>query len=97
MQATEGLAVSSEKALEEKGIIFALTCFENGEDALKHLSRQEREQPDLILLDLNLPMTEGVADPVNAETIEDPGRHPQLIRIPFRYPSDQVARRRPLH
>lgn len=28
------------KALEEKGIIFALTCFENGEDALNHLSRQ---------------------------------------------------------
>jgi CheY-like chemotaxis protein len=48
------------KALQKKGLAFELTCFEDGEEALKSLSRQERDEPDVILLDLNLPMTEGV-------------------------------------
>jgi CheY-like chemotaxis protein len=48
------------KALQKKGFAFELTCFEDGEEALKSLSRQERDEPDVILLDLNLPMTEGV-------------------------------------
>ncbi len=48
------------KALQERGIAFELTCFDDGEEALKSLSRQERDEPDIILLDLNLPKTEGV-------------------------------------
>ena len=48
------------KALQERGIAFELTCFEDGEAAMKSLSGQERDEPDVILLDLNLPMTEGV-------------------------------------
>jgi two-component system response regulator len=48
------------KALQEKGIAFELTCFEDGAEALKSLSRQDGSAPDVILLDLNLPMTEGV-------------------------------------
>jgi len=48
------------KALEEKGIKCALTCFENGETALRNLSQQGRLLPDLILLDLHLPMADGV-------------------------------------
>ena len=46
------------KALQEKGITFELTCFEDGQTALKGLS--QRPPPDLILLDLNLPGTEGM-------------------------------------
>jgi len=49
------------KALQEKGIKFDLACFEDGDKALKALSRQESKAPDLILLDLNLPTTEGIA------------------------------------
>ena len=48
------------KALEEKGIKFALTCFESGETALRNLSQKGRLLPDLILLDLNLPMADGI-------------------------------------
>ena len=48
------------KALQEKGIVFELTCFEDGEEAVRSLLRQDRDEPDVILLDLNLPMTEGV-------------------------------------
>src|SRR5262245_2282335 len=48
------------KALEEKGIKCALTCFENGETALRNLSQKGRLLPDLILLDLNLPMADGI-------------------------------------
>jgi CheY-like chemotaxis protein len=49
------------KALQQKGIAFSLSCFENGEKALKALLRQDRKAPDLILLDLNLPTIEGIA------------------------------------
>ena len=76
------------KALEEKGILFALTCFENGEDALKHLSRQEREQPDLILLDLNLPMTEGVAVLQKIRSIPNLSKVPVAILSSSTSPSD---------
>ena len=48
------------KALQEKGIKFDLSCFENGDQALKALSRQDSKAPDLILLDLNLPTIEGI-------------------------------------
>jgi two-component system, chemotaxis family, response regulator Rcp1 len=48
------------KALEEKGIECDLTCFENGETALRNLSRQGRQVPDLILLDLHLPQADGI-------------------------------------
>jgi two-component system, chemotaxis family, response regulator Rcp1 len=48
------------QALAEKGIRFKLTCFEDGEEALKKLARVDGQAPDLILLDLNLPKTGGV-------------------------------------
>ena len=48
------------KALKEKGLKCALTCFEDGEKALKNLSQAGRLPPDLILLDLNLPGIDGV-------------------------------------
>jgi CheY-like chemotaxis protein len=64
------------KALQERGIAFELTCFEDGEEALKSLSRQERNEPDIILLDLNLPMTEGVEVLRRIRTI------PELFNVP---------------
>jgi len=48
------------KALQEKGIKFELTCFDDGQKALNSLAQQGRKAPDLILLDLNLPQTDGV-------------------------------------
>ena len=64
------------KALQDRGIAFELTCFENGEEALNSLSRQERNQPDIILLDLNLPMTEGV------EVLSRIRSIPELVNVP---------------
>jgi CheY-like chemotaxis protein len=64
------------KALQERGIAFELTCFENGEEALKSLSQQERNEPDIILLDLNLPMTEGV------EVLRRIRTMPELVNVP---------------
>jgi len=48
------------KALKEKGIAVDLTCFEDGQEALKSLLQPRRKVPDLILLDLNVPKIEGV-------------------------------------
>ena len=49
-----------ERALQAKGIAFEMTWFEDGDKALKTLSEQGNQAPDLILVDLNLPKTEGV-------------------------------------
>jgi len=48
------------KALQEQRIDCDLTCFENGEIALKNLSQKGRLLPDLILLDLKLPKADGM-------------------------------------
>ncbi len=48
------------RALREKGIECEMTWFEDGDKALKALSGHGSEAPDLILLDLNLPKTDGV-------------------------------------
>jgi two-component system response regulator len=73
------------KALQEKGIAFELTCFEDGEEALKSLSRQERNDPDIILLDLNLPMTEG------AEVLTRIRSIPKLVNVPIAILSSSVS------
>ena len=64
------------KALQEKGIAFELTCFENGEEALNSLSQRERTEPDIILLDLNLPLLEGV------EVLQRLRSIPGLVGVP---------------
>ena len=64
------------KALQEKGIAFELTCFDDGEEALKSLMREERHQPDIILLDMNLPMFDGT------EVLRRIRSKPKLDRIP---------------
>ncbi len=48
------------RALRERGIEFEMTWFEDGDKALKALSVDGSQAPDLILLDLNLPKTDGV-------------------------------------
>ncbi len=64
------------KALQEKGIKCALTCFEDGEKALKNLSQAGRLSPDLILLDLNLPGIDGV------EVLRKICTIPRLLKVP---------------
>ena len=89
------------KALQERGIAFELTCFDDGEEALKSLSRQERDEPDIILLDLNLPKTEGVEVLRRIRSIPKlvkcSCRHSHLIGIAHRRASHQAARRGPLY
>ena len=63
-------------ALREKGIACELTCFEDGRKALKGLARRGGEAPDLILLDLNLPDTEGV------EVLGKIRSMPRLLDVP---------------
>lgn len=64
------------KALKEWGIKYALTCFDDGEKALKNLSQAGRLSPDLILLDLNLPGIDGVDVLRKICTI------PRLVQVP---------------
>jgi CheY-like chemotaxis protein len=76
------------KALEEKGIAFELTCFENGEKALKDLSRPERENPDIILIDLNLPMIDGIEVLKRIRSIPKLGSVPVAILSSSASPTD---------
>ena len=64
------------RALREKGIEFVMTCFEDGEKALKALSENGSEAPDIILLDLNLPKTDGV------KVLETIRAIPELAGVP---------------
>lgn len=64
------------RALREKRIEFVMTCFEDGEKALKALSGGSDEVPDIILLDLNLPITNGV------EVLETIRAIPELADVP---------------
>ncbi len=64
------------KALQEKGIKFELTCFDDGQKALNSLAQQGCKAPDLILLDLNLPQTDGV------EVLRQIRNMPKLADVP---------------
>jgi two-component system, chemotaxis family, response regulator Rcp1 len=48
-----------EKALKTRGLSYTLTRFEDGEQAIRALERDEWGAPDLIILDLNLPRRGG--------------------------------------
>ena len=63
-------------ALQEKGIKFELTCFEDGRKALNSLSRHGLKAPDLILLDLNLPNIEGI------DVLREVRSMPKLAGVP---------------
>lgn len=50
-----------EKALRHHHIVHELSCYEDGEQAIAAMSKQDFAIPDLIILDLNLPKQEGFA------------------------------------
>ena len=66
----------TERALNNLKIAYDFYVLRNGEQLIDHLSRRDREQPDLLLLDLNLPKRTGL------EILEVMHQHPDLFR-PF--------------
>lgn len=48
-----------EKALKDRHITYELTCYEDGEQAVRELQKDDHTIPDLVLLDLNLPRRQG--------------------------------------
>lgn len=77
------------KALQEKGIAFELTCFEDGEEALNRLSEKERNRPDIILLDMNLPMFDGGEVLARIRSIPTLNRIPVAILTSSESPADR--------
>lgn len=53
-------AMTVRRALKELHVLNQLDHAENGEDALAHLRKDERNRPCLILLDLNMPVMNGI-------------------------------------
>ena len=51
---------AAEMALKESDVRFEMTWFEDGDQALKTLSRRDGKAPDIILLDLSLPRMAGI-------------------------------------
>lgn len=47
------------RALQRSGVTLNISHCETGDDALSYLQRDPDDRPDLILLDLNLPGTDG--------------------------------------
>ena len=82
------------KALKERGIKCSLTCFQDGEKALKNLSQAGRLEPDLILLDLNLPGIDGID--VLTKICTTPGllKVPVVILTSSESPSDMQRTQR---
>lgn len=64
------------RALKELNIVNRLENVENGEEALDYLRDSTREYPCLILLDLNMPVMNGI------EFLQTVKTDPQLKRIP---------------
>lgn len=54
-----GDAYLLEKALQARHILYTLTRYEDGEEGIRELSSDLAPIPDLILLDLNVPLREG--------------------------------------
>ena len=63
-------------ALLESGMTIDLSVAANGEDALMKLNVEERDYPDLILLDLNMPRING------HEVLKRIKHHDRLKKIP---------------
>jgi chemotaxis family two-component system response regulator Rcp1 len=67
------------KALDENGFAYAITRFEDGEEALQALCPDTGTPdivPDLILLDLNLPRSEGM------DVLRQIRQSPRLSEVP---------------
>lgn len=69
-------AMTVKRALKELHVSNPLTHVENGEEALAHLQDANQAQPCLILLDLNMPVMNGI------EFLHAVKALPELKRIP---------------
>ncbi|HWB85150.1 MAG TPA: response regulator [Bryobacteraceae bacterium] len=65
-----------EKALKHEGLAYELTCFEDGSQAIRALSRKDYAIPDLILVDLKLPRLDGF------EVLRSIHSQPALVGVP---------------
>jgi CheY-like chemotaxis protein len=66
-----------EKCLQARAISYELIRFEDGEQAMREISGEPTLDPDLILLDLNLPRVEGFDVLAKMRTI------PRLVGVPI--------------
>lgn len=64
------------RALKEISCTNPLVHVENGEEALAYLSNSDREKPCIILLDINMPVMNGI------EFLREMKRNEQLRRYP---------------
>jgi CheY-like chemotaxis protein len=64
------------RALKEIQVTNPVVCMENGEAALSHLHNPENEKPCIILLDLNMPIMNGI------EFLQLVKQNDQLKRFP---------------
>ena len=69
-------AMTVRRALKELHVLNRLEHTENGEEALAYLHDETRERPCIILLDLNMPIMNGI------ELLQLIKREPVLRRIP---------------
>jgi CheY-like chemotaxis protein len=69
-------AMTVRRALKELHVANRLEHVENGEEALAYLRDSERERPCLILLDINMPVMNGI------EFLQVVKAAPELKRIP---------------
>ncbi|TDQ32351.1 response regulator [Zeaxanthinibacter enoshimensis] len=65
------------EALEETSIPATVTTFDNGVDLMAYLINEDEALPDIIFLDLNMPLMNG------EECLRDIRNEPSLKRIPI--------------
>lgn len=51
--------IEVKRTLDKRGILYRLTIAKNGEEAVRSLAESVNGQPDIILLDLNMPKMNG--------------------------------------
>ncbi|MDX2153011.1 MAG: response regulator [Bryobacteraceae bacterium] len=79
------------EALRGKNLHFELEHFEDGEEAWRALSEQGGSAPDVILLDLNVPKTEGSTLLSRIRALPGFGETPIAILTSSQSPADERA------